>query len=1228
MEDTGSTSGKRVIRDETDDVPGEGAKRISRQSCSTINVESITKLSLEAIFHPKFENENRELLSVRNEMKEKVNAQAGYLEVSLKHSGNLLLWSGGQRYYSKNATSNAFTYVGEVLLRQHFHRSWYMCPEFNTGNAAYQECSDYVENHRLTLAFEAVTSVLGHHGDLPKKDFLILTAVAQKATQKFCSTVEILELAHRFRLPHNDVWVYSTPASVDMLFHLYDTTRETGLADDTVAALGASANAHVSSMYPHSHFQGNILEGIVIRYVAYKDGERDQQNKLLQKLESSALDILQKVPVDRPMCFDLQLNSDSKLLSLDIRDVFRECLALGFDNDLTGRLGDAISKVLHDSDTYRRSTTKKPLTEWNIPMLAKSLVDKPGIDQETTRIAKLIVKLDEQEAPVRYGVFLEDDLRWLCTIHVLRDKTFVKFQKDMQPGDMHLFRGFSIELGLDDTSDDTAIALVSDGTQNMHIDDSSDARIMLKMKFLPYMVRTFCCRNGLLILNKEGPLGFATFTWKQMASWGISEQAKTTWQPFFRAWGKYAHDCIHNVPQDYIDKSLPPLREEFYLSHLEHFISLYENGTFCSGDDRDSRSSTFQGIVLIVAILKETAKQVAKYVSQELGGVQMYEDPKGFREIIESSTGGGLIVSATIRDVKILRSLKGGIDRNVHVILFGCDNKSIESSADFNKKQLVGLVGAWQKNYPAAMVINVAPSSVWEAQAVTNSIDADGILPFQASEDLKNVVMQLMKLSIEKQPMDFRRGLLVFFPGIPGCGKSALSGTETQQLLTSFLETDHVDEASRDPPRQLNVVVGDRVRGSYWKLVHKLRCKDPSAVMIADKNVPRATWLTVGASAGNALVVPVVPDRMALRTTRIVGTRDSTGHLNPGISHFYPFSLHYLAVCMARVMARPANSHDGRLDCSSEQACLVVTSFFGLYRHVTADDFIDSIQSMVLKSGSTCSTIPIEIRFFRGDNIPDLPEEVSNLLIEALQLQYGCELALKKSKATEDKKTAFQAIEVRLRSMITDYGAMLLGMTANEADTRAAFVDQIIAQIKSLSDDECHVAKSIEVPAIKLVSIDVNVESLHNELKAIAFVESDFLRALESIGVDLDYAQFGSKGGFEGLPHVTLAHPARTSQRDIRSNFDALLGKTVSLSVTGMLLSARIAALSVKVDATTRDGISVPESCNDFVHITLWRKGARAVESNALPSRVAAGHAVEIIFKVPFVIDGTISYWT
>ena len=187
--------------------------------------KKVIGLRLEAIFHPKFDNENRTTTDIRNRMLDRVAQSRGYLEVSLKHSGSLLLWSGGMRYYSKNSTDNRFAHAGEIILRQHFARAW------NEGTATqddvaaetkYKECSDVVESRRLTLSFEVVTSVLGQHGDIPSRDFLILTAIADKSSEggrgRFFDTLELVEFAQRFRLPHNDFLVVSDNRVVQQTF--------------------------------------------------------------------------------------------------------------------------------------------------------------------------------------------------------------------------------------------------------------------------------------------------------------------------------------------------------------------------------------------------------------------------------------------------------------------------------------------------------------------------------------------------------------------------------------------------------------------------------------------------------------------------------------------------------------------------------------------------------------------------------------------------------------------------------------------------------------------------------------------------------------------------------------------------------------------------------------------------------------------------------------------------
>ena len=104
------------------------------------------------------------------------------------------------------------------------------------------------------MAFEVVTAVLGDHGEILHRDFIILTAVADRFKEYMHSTTEVIDFAHKFRLPHNDSWIFTSQESADALFRLYDTSRETGTAKDTIDALNNIAEAHVPSMYPHLDF--------------------------------------------------------------------------------------------------------------------------------------------------------------------------------------------------------------------------------------------------------------------------------------------------------------------------------------------------------------------------------------------------------------------------------------------------------------------------------------------------------------------------------------------------------------------------------------------------------------------------------------------------------------------------------------------------------------------------------------------------------------------------------------------------------------------------------------------------------------------------------------------------------------------------------------------------------------------------------------------------------------
>ena len=1276
--------------------------------------DAVRALSLEAIFHPKFENENRAHQDVRQQMKDRVGSQQGYLEVSLKHSGSLLLWSGHQRYYSKNSSENCFTYVGEMLLRQHFWRAWpeqQQQQQQQDGNednqeGKYRECSDFVEDNRYTLAFEVVTSVLGHHGDLPSRDFLILTAVADREAERFLTTAEILEFAQRFRLPHNDVWVCSTNKAVDELFHLYDSKRETGYADDMIAALDETSDAHVSSMYPHVDFQGNILEGVVIRYVSYpKNG---QDGNAMEKLAERSREILQSVPPSAPSSFDVV--TKPPVLATNVRKLRAKLTEDGCNHsNVLNRIGEAVFATLEQSETTqssdrnpkqtpstpkRRSALKENKKDWDIPRLARSLLARDDVDDETKRIATVIRNADRLSSRVDYVVFRENETRWLCIIHVMFDQTFKRYQQKMQEDDMHLFRGFCVEMHTDDSTNKKTTNGNGHTDKDVVMKDSNDATeynesayLMLKMKMLPYMVRTFGCRNGLKVIDKGGAREFAKYTAKLLRMWGMSTASFAKWQPFFQAWGAYveAYKRKDATKQEWFDTALPPLTSDCYLDHLRHFQPMYEAGKIKASDDIGA-GSTYRALIVVVALKKETSDRVAKYISQHFGGLPRISDGNELSEeallTMKTPVGGGLLWATTVDGgFGPLRRHLNKHGKSISIVMYGCEEENIlESFPPQDVAKMTGMTKGWAKCRCQEVIALPLSSLTGDATNNADNQSADNGTPslpsgFIASEEFVAALAKLQAVSDRTEAIETNPGALVFFPAIPGCGKSTISSDQTIVELSKRLQ--EVNEAGGGAKRRVVSLMGDKVKKKYWQRVKGDRLAESSCLFIADKNAPPSSWTMVGESTGRGWAIPVVVDPQALQTTTIDGTifpNSPDGQVDTNTSHFYPFSLQFLAVCILRVLERPANSHPGKLDGNNELSGLVVVKFFGLYRFLSAEEFRESLTQRLNTGGALTPVNPIEIPFFKETHGPDggttgalppLPNDLYETLVEAIRLQFGYDLKNRDTTRGKDPKVSVMAD--KLRTSILRHKDFLESLTVDPETTRTAFVEQVAQHMTELDEaeanglehsdpmdiDESSNTRTVATKAsttttidpasakkktqrsekyIRLASIDVDKVNVHNMVLSCAKQQLEVQNFLKSIGVSPnDTVPFLAKE-FVVSTHVTMAHPSEQKQESMRSMYGALVGLSIDLHVTGLLWNEHIAALAVEVPAYTIDAGEepkpIPRGKNEFMHITLWHDSTtKAYQSNKLPGLVKKKQAQQLVFDTKFTLRGVFHFW-
>jgi hypothetical protein len=1042
-------------------IPPNGSPNQNQPPCpppapaSSLPALAIRRLRLQAIFYPKFDNENSEQ-KVRHRMLDRARRNLCYVEASVKHSGSLVLWSGSNHYYSKNSLRNPFSLAGHVLLRQHFLRmaaATMTMLSSDSENAKqqqlvldraqqwYEDCSDYVVQNRLTLSFEVMTSgssqVWGDHGQRPLRDYLVLTSIADRRTESFYSTSQLLDVAHQFHLPHNDYVVLVGPQAALALFDWYDATAQsTGTATKVIASLHKMATAYVPGMYPHASYQGEIMEGLVVRSVPFGDddgqptlgsssNEEETESREWQQSwqlrQERAHTRLQSVGATSPIGTIVQQLLDAgcsvpPVYATSLRDMAAATIAttaVANPQAVQERMTRALCDVLElRSAESAARVPKSKVTELNLEAAWASLAQQCD-DVETRRIATLLHTLCSNDS-VRSGVELAlfasnsgagaDDAaaavqhQHQLVVHVLHDAIFPKYEKLRSPGAMKLFRGFVINLLSDATKDSTPGLLhrqasLSTATTTMTLKDdevpnrvaASDSAsdlppLMLKLKFLPYMVRTFGIRNGLRILKTKGPGGFLKYTGDLLRKWNMPASAYETWQPYFQAWSRYV--------QNYLNRERRvEVVESSYLDHLEEFDRLYKSGSLPASATAASAASgnILRGLLVVAAVDERMSRAVADALSRHLTGGA---PPVDLAHVtpdqlwVSRDPGCGMIATAQItQHLGAMRKLVNGQKQNnkesslasasVSIVLVGCSAQDVEALDSIDgkeKKKAVGMMTAWRK-VECGNIFDVARSIV----ADDGSINPD-------SSDLQQTVDAVRKVGDSLPVSDARTGIVVFCPGIPGCGKSSLVVEETRQAIRASLK-----RLDADNPRRLVVLTGDQVKEKYWPLVVQQRLQDPSSVLFTDKNAPLPSWDTVAEAAVKSKSVAVaITYPSVLQTTTITGTRDADGTLLGEQNHCYPFSLDYLAVCLLRVLDRKAGNHEGKLDSGTHRACMIVVKFFGLYKGLLAEEFEQRMSNYFEHAGATLSRPSIAVPFFKSER-PGLPSDLQDLLIEAVQ---------------------------------------------------------------------------------------------------------------------------------------------------------------------------------------------------------------------------------------------------
>lgn len=270
--------------------------------------------------------------------------------------------------------------------------------------------------------------------------------------------------------------------------------------------------------------------------------------------------------------------------------------------------------------------------------------------------------------------------------------------------------------------------------------------------------------------------------------------------------------------------------------------------------------------------------------------------------------------------------------------------------------------------------------------------------------------------------------------------------------------------------------------------------------------------------------------------------------------------------------------------------------------------------------------------FFKQIDLPNLPQDLMDIIQDALRLQHQSR-STKKGKAinhqNNEDNACFLDMEKRLRISIQNHSNFLRALSADQNDSELSFLEQLQSNIASLdsSSEEAYVEDPQKF--IDLVSIDVDVKNVHQLLsnKALKYPRlAEYFNEIGGLKLPLQVEE-NLAGRFVYKTHMTMVHYSQSSQRDMKSHFSRLEGKKVKLTITGILFSNKVAALSVIVPRETEiePRMNLPPCQNKFSHITVWA-GQNILEATAndLPDAVENQMAQRIVFDKHIHVEGCI----
>lgn len=379
--------------------------------------------------------------------------------------------------------------------------------------------------------------------------------------------------------------------------------------------------------------------------------------------------------------------------------------------------------------------------------------------------------------------------------------------------------------------------------------------------------------------------------------------------------------------------------------------------------------------------------------------------------------------------------------------------------------------------------------------------------------EMDKEVVSPSPISSFKETVQKDKGLIVFFPGIPGCAKSVLC----KELLNA--------PGGLGDDRPVHSLMGDLIKGKYWQKIADERRKKPYSVILADKNAPNEeVWRQIEGMCRStqASAVPVIPDSE--------GT-DSN-----------PFSLDALAVFMFRVLQRV--NHPGNLDKSSPNAGFVLLMFYHLYDGKNRTEF----ESELIERFGSLVKMPL----LRPDR-SSLPDPVRLILEEGINLY---RLHTNAHGRLESTKGSYGKEWVKWEKQLRE---VLIGSAEHLNSIQVPFesaVKQVSEQLQNIIKGE-YTPPSTEMRKLGTI-IFAAVSLPATEISSLLDKLVENNPKVKSFLKDKDMEHNLKKA------HLTLAHK-RSHGVTAVARYGHLLHQKVPVELTALLFTDEMAALEAEV---------------------------------------------------------------